>query len=117
MNRKIQTGVKCNTEILSVQLNAKMTSTKAETCHFHVIRRTKNAQMLTVWTVFLPQTPAEGASITVYAAAASEMEGVGGCYLYNGQKTQSSDSSYDSELQVELWKKSCELVGLQAAHH
>ncbi|AWO95837.1 Hypothetical protein SMAX5B_000913 [Scophthalmus maximus] len=61
------------------------------------------------------RTPAEGASVTVYAAAASEMEGVGGCYLYNGEKTQSSDLSYDPELQVELWKKSCELVGLQEA--
>lgn len=60
-----------------------------------------------------PQTPAEGASISVYAAVASELEGAGGCYLYNGQKTQSSDVSYDSELQAELWKKSCELVGLQ----
>ncbi|XP_071320734.1 polyprenol dehydrogenase [Trachinotus anak] len=61
------------------------------------------------------RTPAEGASTAVYTAAASEMEGVGGCYLYNGQKTQSSDLSYDSELQAELWKKSCELVGLQEA--
>lgn len=61
------------------------------------------------------RTPAEGASISVYAAAAAEMEGVGGCYLYNGVKTQSSDLSYDSELQVKLWKKSCELVGLQKA--
>ncbi|XP_053273394.1 dehydrogenase/reductase SDR family member on chromosome X [Pleuronectes platessa] len=61
------------------------------------------------------RTPAEGASVAVYAAAASEMEGVGGCYLYNGKKTQSSDLSFDSELQEELWKKSCELVGLQQA--
>lgn len=61
------------------------------------------------------QTPAEGASTAIYAAAASEMEGVGGCYLYNGQKTQSSDVSYNSELQAKLWKKSCELVDLQDA--
>ncbi|KAM9328685.1 polyprenol dehydrogenase isoform 2-T2 [Pholidichthys leucotaenia] len=61
------------------------------------------------------RTPAEGASTAIYAAAASEMEGVGGCYLYNGKKTQSADLSYDSELQDELWKKSCELVGLQEA--
>ncbi|XP_044043734.1 dehydrogenase/reductase SDR family member on chromosome X isoform X2 [Siniperca chuatsi] len=61
------------------------------------------------------RTPAEGASIAIYAAAAPEMEGVGGCYLYNGQKRQSSDISYDSELQAELWKKSCELTGLQEA--
>ncbi|XP_051799015.1 dehydrogenase/reductase SDR family member on chromosome X-like [Acanthochromis polyacanthus] len=59
------------------------------------------------------RTPAEGASVSIYAAAAAEMEGVGGCYLYNGVKTQSSDLSYDSELQVKLWKKSCELVALQ----
>ena len=69
-------------------------------------------QILTVCIVCPPQPPAEGASISVYAATASEMEGVGGCYLYNGQKTKSSDSSYDSELQAEMWKKSCELVGL-----
>ncbi|KAG7502547.1 hypothetical protein JOB18_022194 [Solea senegalensis] len=61
------------------------------------------------------RTPAEGASTAIYTALASEMEGVGGCYLYNGQKIQSSDISYDSELQVALWKKSCELVGLQDA--
>ncbi|CAK6965484.1 dehydrogenase/reductase SDR family member on chromosome X [Scomber scombrus] len=58
------------------------------------------------------RTPAEGASISVYAAASSEMEGVGGCYLYNGEKTKSSDSSYDSELQAEMWKKSCKLAGI-----
>lgn len=43
------------------------------------------------------------------------MEGVGGCYLYNGEKKQSSDVSYDSELQADLWEKSCQLVGLQVA--
>ncbi|XP_041822337.1 dehydrogenase/reductase SDR family member on chromosome X isoform X2 [Chelmon rostratus] len=59
------------------------------------------------------RTPAEGASISIYAAAAAEMEGVGGCYLYNGEKRQSADASYDSELQAKLWKKSCELAGLQ----
>lgn len=58
------------------------------------------------------QTPAEGASITIFAAAASELEGVGSCYLYNGQKRQSANISYDSELQAKLWKKSCELAGL-----
>ncbi|KAM3585250.1 uncharacterized protein V6R79_011852 [Siganus canaliculatus] len=58
------------------------------------------------------RTPAEGASISVFAAAASELEGVGSCYLYNGEKRQSSDSSYSVELQAKLWKKSSELVGL-----
>ncbi|XP_061544861.1 dehydrogenase/reductase SDR family member on chromosome X [Phycodurus eques] len=58
------------------------------------------------------RTPTEGASIIMYAAAASEMEGVGGCYLYNGEKRQSAKDSYDAELQAELWRKSCELAGL-----
>ncbi|XP_041638191.1 dehydrogenase/reductase SDR family member on chromosome X isoform X2 [Cheilinus undulatus] len=58
------------------------------------------------------RTPAEGASIALLAAAASEMEGVGACYLYNGEKRPSASASYDAELQSWLWKKSCELVGL-----
>ncbi|XP_075999128.1 polyprenol dehydrogenase isoform X1 [Genypterus blacodes] len=61
------------------------------------------------------RSPAEGASTAIFAAAACEMEGVGGCYLYNGDKTQSVDVSYDTVLQAELWKKSCELVGLNEA--
>lgn len=51
--------------------------------------------------------------MAIYAAAAAEMEAVGGCYLYNGEKRRSADVSYDSELQAELWKKSCQLAGLQ----
>ncbi|XP_067116082.1 dehydrogenase/reductase SDR family member on chromosome X [Osmerus mordax] len=61
------------------------------------------------------RTPAEGASTAIYAATASELEGVGGCYLYNGGKTQSADITYDGEKQAELWKRSCSLVGLQQA--
>ncbi|XP_071384597.1 polyprenol dehydrogenase [Centroberyx affinis] len=61
------------------------------------------------------RTPAEGASTAIYAAAASEMDAVGGCYLYNGQKTQSADITYEADVQAELWKRSCELVGLQEA--
>lgn len=60
-----------------------------------------------------PQTPAEGAAVVIYAAAAAEMEGVGSCYLYNGEKRRSAEASYDAKLQAELWKKSCHLVGLQ----
>ncbi|KAG9349355.1 hypothetical protein JZ751_027798, partial [Albula glossodonta] len=63
------------------------------------------------WLLF--RTPAEGASTSIYAAASSEMEGVGGCYLYNGRRTQSSDISYNEDLQVKLWKQSCALVGLE----
>ncbi|KAG7467161.1 hypothetical protein MATL_G00150390 [Megalops atlanticus] len=63
------------------------------------------------WLLF--RTPAQGASTTIYAAAAPELEGVGGCYLYNGRRTQSSDASYNEDLQAKLWRQSCALVGLQ----
>ncbi|XP_051757080.1 dehydrogenase/reductase SDR family member on chromosome X isoform X2 [Ctenopharyngodon idella] len=59
------------------------------------------------------RTPAEGASTAIYAAAASELEGIGGLYLYNGRKTESSALSCDERLQTKLWKESCALVGLQ----
>ncbi|KAJ8350757.1 hypothetical protein SKAU_G00258870 [Synaphobranchus kaupii] len=62
------------------------------------------------WLLF--RTPAQGASTSIYAAASPEMEGAGGCYLYNGRRTQSSDASYDERLQAKLWKQSCALVGL-----
>ncbi|CAG06644.1 unnamed protein product, partial [Tetraodon nigroviridis] len=58
------------------------------------------------------RTPAEGAAVAIYAAAAAQLEGVGSCYLYNGEKRRSADASYDSELQAELWKKSCQMTGL-----
>ncbi|XP_048052909.1 dehydrogenase/reductase SDR family member on chromosome X isoform X2 [Megalobrama amblycephala] len=56
------------------------------------------------------RTPAEGASTAIYAAAASELEGTGGLYLYNGRKTESSALSCDEQLQTKLWKESCALV-------
>ncbi|XP_016375599.1 dehydrogenase/reductase SDR family member on chromosome X-like [Sinocyclocheilus rhinocerous] len=56
------------------------------------------------------RTPAEGASTAIYAAAASELEGIGGLYLYNGRKTESSALSYDERLQNKLWKESRNLV-------
>ncbi|XP_034533978.1 dehydrogenase/reductase SDR family member on chromosome X [Notolabrus celidotus] len=61
------------------------------------------------------RTPAEGASIALLAAASSEFEGVGACYLYNGEKRSSAEVSYDTELQAKLWKRSSELVALQKA--
>ncbi|XP_029113559.1 polyprenol dehydrogenase [Scleropages formosus] len=60
------------------------------------------------WLLF--RTPAEGASTAIYAAASPTMEGVGGCYLYNGQRAQSSIISYDEDLQAQLWRQSCTLV-------
>uniref|UniRef100_A0A2D4GUR2 Dehydrogenase/reductase SDR family member on chromosome X n=2 Tax=Micrurus TaxID=8634 RepID=A0A2D4GUR2_MICCO len=60
----------------------------------------------------LLKTPEEGASTPTYAAVSQELEGVGGCYLYNEQRIKSADVSYDDELQKRLWTESCRLVGI-----
>ncbi|XP_042180012.1 dehydrogenase/reductase SDR family member on chromosome X-like isoform X2 [Oncorhynchus tshawytscha] len=59
------------------------------------------------------RTPAEGASTSILAATASQLEGVGGCYFYNGERTESADITYDHNVRAELWKQSCALVGLR----
>uniref|UniRef100_A0A4W5N8A3 Dehydrogenase/reductase (SDR family) X-linked n=1 Tax=Hucho hucho TaxID=62062 RepID=A0A4W5N8A3_9TELE len=61
------------------------------------------------------RTPAEGASTAILAATASQLEGVGGCYFYNGERIESADMTYDHNVRAELWKQSCALVGLQEA--
>lgn len=58
------------------------------------------------------QTPEEGASTSIYAAVSPEMEGAGGCYLYNEERTKSADIAYDEELQRRLWTESCKMVGI-----
>lgn len=40
------------------------------------------------------------------------MEGAGGCYLYNEERTKSADVAYDEELQRRLWTESCKMVGI-----
>ncbi|POI30404.1 hypothetical protein CIB84_005846, partial [Bambusicola thoracicus] len=62
--------------------------------------------------VSICQTPEEGASTTIYAAVSPEIEGVGGCYLYNEERTKSADVAYDEELQRRLWTESCKMVGI-----
>ncbi|KAL0185097.1 hypothetical protein M9458_020793, partial [Cirrhinus mrigala] len=56
--------------------------------------------------VFDLQTPAEGASAVVFAAVSPDLEGVGGCYLYEA-------ASYDEDLQTGLWRNTCDLLDLQ----
>ncbi|XP_026880880.2 dehydrogenase/reductase SDR family member on chromosome X-like isoform X3 [Electrophorus electricus] len=58
------------------------------------------------------RSPAQAAATAVYAAASPELEGVGGCYLYEGKRVSSSALSYDVELQAQLWRRSCSLLGL-----
>ncbi|KAJ8003615.1 hypothetical protein DPEC_G00150180 [Dallia pectoralis] len=59
------------------------------------------------------RSPAEGASTAILAATATELEGIGGCYLYNGKRTKSAGVTYQRDVQAELWKRSCGLVGLE----
>ncbi|XP_069061186.1 polyprenol dehydrogenase [Pleurodeles waltl] len=65
---------------------------------------------MTAWLFF--KTPEEGAATSVYAACTPELEGIGGCYLYNGKKIQSSEKSYDEDLQRKLWDASCKMTGV-----
>ncbi|ETE67510.1 Dehydrogenase/reductase SDR family member on chromosome X, partial [Ophiophagus hannah] len=76
----------------------------------HACWAVKMVKWMTSW--LLLKTPEEGASTSTYAAVSQELEGVGGCYLYNEQRTKSADVSYDDELQKRLWTESCRLVGI-----
>ncbi|XP_063306245.1 dehydrogenase/reductase SDR family member on chromosome X [Pelobates fuscus] len=70
----------------------------------------KIVKSMIAWLCF--KTPEEGAATSVYASVSPELEGVGGCYLYNGQKTKSADKSYNEDLQRKLWIESCKLTGI-----
>ncbi|XP_051489859.1 dehydrogenase/reductase SDR family member on chromosome X isoform X2 [Apus apus] len=76
----------------------------------HVFWVVKVVKWMTAWLVF--KTPEEGASTSIYAAVSPEMEGAGGCYLYNEERTKSADVAYDEELQRRLWTESCKMVGI-----
>uniref|UniRef100_A0A8B9FVK8 Polyprenol dehydrogenase n=1 Tax=Amazona collaria TaxID=241587 RepID=A0A8B9FVK8_9PSIT len=76
----------------------------------HVFWVVRVAKWMTAWLFF--KTPEEGASTTIYAAVSPEMEGIGGCYLYNEERTKSADIAYDGELQRRLWRESCKMVGI-----
>ncbi|XP_072705647.1 polyprenol dehydrogenase isoform X1 [Ciconia boyciana] len=76
----------------------------------HVFWVVKVAKWMTAWLFF--KTPEEGASTSIYAAVSPEMEGAGGCYLYNEERTKSADIAYDEELQRRLWTESCKMVGI-----
>ncbi|KAM6381929.1 polyprenol dehydrogenase [Alca torda] len=76
----------------------------------HVFWVIKVAKWMTAWLFF--KTPEEGASTSIHAAVSPEMEGAGGCYLYNETRTKSADVAYDEELQRRLWTESCKMVGI-----
>ncbi|KAH0511105.1 Dehydrogenase/reductase SDR family member on chromosome X [Microtus ochrogaster] len=76
----------------------------------HVWWGTRAVQRALGWLLF--KTPDEGAWTSVYAAAAPELEGVGGRYLYNEAETQPLGLARDVELQAQLWAESCRLAGI-----
>ncbi|XP_021053412.1 dehydrogenase/reductase SDR family member on chromosome X [Mus pahari] len=61
------------------------------------------------WLVF--KTPDEGAWTTVYAAAAPELEGVGGRYLRDEAEAEPLKAARDPELQQRLWAEGLRLTG------
>ncbi|XP_022521367.2 dehydrogenase/reductase SDR family member on chromosome X isoform X1 [Astyanax mexicanus] len=71
---------------------------------------TRLAQRLIARLLF--RSPSQAAHTAVFAAASPELEGVGGCYLYEGNRVQSSEASYSVELQTRLWRNTCSLLGL-----
>ncbi|XP_072333420.1 polyprenol dehydrogenase isoform X2 [Scyliorhinus torazame] len=70
----------------------------------------KLCKWLTSWLLF--KTSTQGASTVIYVAVSPDLEGSGGSYYANGQKTKSADTSYDEDLQRKLWARSCKLVGI-----
>ncbi|XP_067841826.1 dehydrogenase/reductase SDR family member on chromosome X isoform X2 [Heptranchias perlo] len=74
----------------------------------------KLCKWLTSWLFF--KTSTQGASTVIYAAVAPDLDGMGGSYYANGQKTKSADISYDEDLQRKLWTQSCDLVGILETH-
>ncbi|XP_068126041.1 E3 SUMO-protein ligase ZBED1 isoform X2 [Hyperolius riggenbachi] len=54
----------------------------------------------------------EGAFTSIYASVSPDLEGTGGCYLYNGEKIKSADVTYDAEVQMKLWLESCKMAAL-----
>ncbi|XP_028656722.1 dehydrogenase/reductase SDR family member on chromosome X [Erpetoichthys calabaricus] len=74
----------------------------------HISWPAKLCKWIVAW--FLFRTPEQGASTSIYAAVAPDLEGTGGCYLYNGQKVKSADITYDEQLQHQLYHQSCDLV-------
>jgi len=54
----------------------------------------------------------KGAETPVYLASAPEVEGVSGKYFSNRKPSKSSKTSYDLELQQQLWVRTEEILGL-----
>ncbi|XP_073472501.1 polyprenol dehydrogenase isoform X1 [Aquarana catesbeiana] len=78
----------------------------------HVSWPGRFVKWLTGW-LFL-KTAEEGAFTSIYASISPDLEGIGGCYLYNGQRIKSADVTYNTEVQKKLWSESCKMAALPA---
>jgi hypothetical protein len=61
------------------------------------------------------KSPAQGATTSIYLAAAPELDGVTGRYFVNSKPKRSSKLSYDEATAARLWQVSADLVGLDAS--
>ncbi|XP_075191583.1 polyprenol dehydrogenase isoform X2 [Anomaloglossus baeobatrachus] len=76
----------------------------------HVWGPGRFVKWMTGW-LFL-KSAEEGAATTIYSSISPDLEGIGGCYLYNGTRTKSADLSYNLELQKKLWTETCKMATL-----
>ncbi|XP_072283705.1 polyprenol dehydrogenase [Pyxicephalus adspersus] len=76
----------------------------------HVSWPGRFVKSMTGW-LFL-KTAEEGASTSIYASISPDLEGIGGCYLFNGQRIKSADVTYNTEVQKKLWTESCKMAAL-----
>ncbi|XP_077150811.1 polyprenol dehydrogenase isoform X1 [Ranitomeya variabilis] len=79
----------------------------------HVWSLGRFVKWMTGW-LFL-KSAEDGAATTIYTSVSPDLEGIGGCYLYNGERTKSADLSYNIELQKKLWTESCKMATLPTA--
>lgn len=54
----------------------------------------------------------EGVWIFIYVVVILELEGVGGCYLYNEKEIKFFYVIYNQKLQQQFWFKSCDMIGV-----
>ncbi|NWJ01342.1 RDH12 dehydrogenase, partial [Crypturellus undulatus] len=71
--------------------------------------------MTWLWRVFsfFLKTPREGAQTSVYCAVAEELDSVTGQYFSDCQPAYVSPRGRDDETAKQLWRVSCELLGIQ----
>ena len=57
-------------------------------------------------------TPERGAATSLHLASSPDVEGVSGAYFTRSREVRPSAAARDEDLARELWKRSCEMVGI-----